>query len=179
LGIEYSYASLSKWIAPVYAHEYVLDWFSNDKPFLLIMGTTGIGKTYLSAAILNYLEEKNQNVFYTTHRRLIDGIHRSIEKGKPQMDPIDRISDLKYLILDDLGSATCTEWQQEMILELIDRRYSNNLKTLITTNLDEKKIQEKLGARTASRILDVKNSKISFWEPDNRLSRDFLDQFRK
>lgn len=179
LGSDYNHASLSKWIAPSFAQEYVLDWFRNEKPFLFIMGSPGVGKTYLSAAVLNYLDERQENIFYTTHRRLIDKIHRSIENGKPQMDPIDRISGYKYLIFDDLGSATCTEWQQEMILELIDRRYSNNLKTLITTNLDEKKIQDKLGHRTASRILDVKNSKLSFWTEDNRLNRDFYEQHRK
>ncbi len=179
LGNEYENANLSKWIARACTHEHVLNWLTNERPFFVFMGNPGVGKTYLSAAILNYLDEKGDNVFYTTHRRFIERIHKSIEDGKAQMESIDRISEVKFLIFDDLGSATCTEWQQEMILELIDRRYSKNLKTLITTNLDEKKIQDKLGRRTASRLLDVKNSKLCLWAEDNRMNIDFLEQYRK
>jgi DNA replication protein DnaC len=132
------------------------------------MGNPGTGKTYLSASILNLLFEKKEEVFYTTHRRFIEEIHKAIEEGKTQHSVIDRLSYKKYLIFDDLGSSKCTEWQNEMVLELIDRRYSNENKTLITTNLNKKQISDILGERTASRIFDKKNETLEFWAKDQR-----------
>jgi DNA replication protein DnaC len=168
LGSSYKHACLSKWMADRVIQNIVNSWIKDYKPFLVLMGNPGTGKTYLSASILNLLFEKKEEVFYTTHRRFIEEIHKAIEEGKTQHSVIDRLSYKKYLIFDDLGSSKCTEWQNEMVLELIDRRYSNENKTLITTNLNKKQISDILGERTASRIFDKKNETLEFWAKDQR-----------
>ena len=174
MGSSYKHACLSKWMASQTSQNTVNDWIKNSVPFLLIMGSKGTGKTYLSAGVLNLLFEKKEEVFYTTHRRFIEEIQKGFDHGTTQHHSIDKYSYKKYLIIDDLGAATCTDWQQEMILELIDRRYSNQAKTLITTNLDEAEIEEKLGERTKSRIFDQHNKKIECWsKDDNRRNPEF------
>lgn len=172
MGSSYKNACLAKWVAAPQAHEKVSSWLKNYKPFLVVMGNPGTGKTFLSASILNLLFDDKCEVFYTTHRRFIEEIHRAIEDGRTQHSVINKLADKKYLILDDLASGTCTEWQQEMILELLDRRYSDSLKTLITTNLNKEMLTESLGVRTASRLFDQKNSFLTFWGNDNRQDQD-------
>ena len=173
LGKLFHDAALSKWIASSDEHKRVQSWISNDKTFFLAMGTQGTGKTYLSAGILNILYDTNVEVYYTTHRRFIEDIHRSMQNGKTQHEVIPKYSEKKFLIFDDLGSATCTEWQQEMLLELIDRRYSNKEKTVITTNLNKDELYQKLGKRTASRLLDSNNEIMEFWSTDRRSTPGF------
>lgn len=170
MGSSYKNACLARWTAPRESQAIASTWIKDQKPFLVVMGSKGTGKTYLSAALLNLLFEQKNEVYYTTHRRFIEEIQRGIEDGKTQHSIIDKISYKKYLIIDDIGAAKCSEWQQEMLLELIDRRYSNQDKTLITTNLNMKQIGEVLGERTSSRMFDYKNAKLEFWSSDKRLN---------
>lgn len=172
MGSDYKNACLARWTAPREFQSIASSWIKDLKPFLVVMGSKGVGKTFLSAAILNLLFEQKDEVYYTTHRRFIEEIQRGIEEGKTQHSIIDKISYKKYLIIDDLGAARCSDWQQEMILELIDRRYSNQDKTLITTNLNKNQISEVLGERTASRMFDYKNAKLEFWTKDKRQNPD-------
>jgi DNA replication protein DnaC len=174
LGLSYKNACLAKWIAPKAYQSITNLWLTDRKSFLIVMGNPGTGKTFLSASVLNYLFEKKEEVFYTTHRRFIEEIHRAIEEGKTQHSVIDKMAYKKFLIIDDLASATCTEWQVEMLLELIDRRYSDKLKTLITTNLDKNGLKETLGGRTYSRLFDYNNQFLEFWTEDNRLNEEIL-----
>ena len=173
VGRAYRNAVLSKWIGSQKHHEAVSSWITNKKPFLTILGAPGTGKTFLTAAILNRLFSLREEVAYVTHRRFIEEIHHAMQEGKTQHAIIPRYSDKKFLILDDLGSANCTDWQQEMILELIDRRYSNKDKTIITTNYSKEELKARLGARTASRLLSVDNEILEFWDIDRRTDPGF------
>ncbi len=173
MGSSYKNACLSKWLADRSVHNIVNSWIKDFKPFLVALGSKGTGKTFLSASILNLLFEKKEEVHYTTHRRFIEEIHRAIEEGKTQHSVIEKIASKKYLIIDDLGATRSTEWQQEMILDLIDRRYSNGDKTLITSNLNKKEINDILGERTSSRIFDHKNAYLEFWTTDKRQYPDY------
>lgn len=168
LGFNYNNACLSSWRCPPQEQEKVSSWMKNAKPFLVMLGGCGTGKTYLCAAILNYYHEHDREIFYTTHRRFIEEIHRGIENGKTQHSVVNKMAEKECLILDDLGASQCTEWQQEMILELIDQRYSNARKTFITTNLTREEIKQRLGFRTESRIFDKNNQVINSWVEDCR-----------
>lgn len=173
LGRAYHQATLAKWIGQPDQHEIVSKWLTNQKPFLTLLGSPGTGKTYLAAAILNYLFDKGQEIAYITHRRFIEEIHFAMQDGKTQHSVLPRYSEKKYLIFDDLGSATCTDWQQEMILELVDRRYSDKQKTLITSNFTKDDLRIKLGKRTASRLMDIQNEVMEFWSTDRRTDPNF------
>jgi DNA replication protein DnaC len=62
-----------------------------------------------------------------------------------------------------------------MILELIDRRYSDKLKTLITTNLNQKGLKEDLGQRIFSRLFDQKNAILDYWVGDRRQYSEYME----
>lgn len=168
LGILFKNASLSKWISPEQYHQVVFDWMKGDYPFLVIMGNPGTGKTYLCSCVLNYLFESREEVFFTTHRRFISSIHNAIQADISQNVPIDKIAYKKYLIYDDLGSSAGTEWQKEVVLDLIDKRYSDRKKTLITTNLTKDEVYSSYGSRTASRLFDKRNKSLEMWTEDMR-----------
>lgn len=168
LGTRYKNASLARWIAPEKAQKEVNDWLKKQKHFLVVLGNPGCGKTYLCASILNFFYEQGEEVYFTNHRRFMNMIQKSISDGVPQHTAIEKISSKNILIIDDIGSATNTDWQVEMILDLIDTRYNNELPTIITTNLREQKIEEVLGERTKSRMFSAENTIINIQTNDMR-----------
>lgn len=168
VGRVFHNAVLAKWISSAGDQKRVLEWMTNKKTFLVVLGSPGTGKSYLAAAVLNYIHEKGEEIAYVTHRRFIDDLHSGMQHGKTQHEIISRHSDKKYLIIDDLGGTAGSEWQQEMVLELIDRRYSNNQKTMITSNFTQDQLRIKFGEKTAYRLLEGENEVLEFWSTDRR-----------
>lgn len=162
LGTRYYNASLSKMIQSTQTTGQLLNWLKSPKNMLFIRGVPGTAKTYFCAAAANWLLEKGQEVRYINNRRFFENIQYAIGQGQNQFYSIDKISQAKFLIFDDLGSSSCSEWQVEMVLDLVDRRYSSQLPTIFTSNLSEKIILEKLGERTHRRLFSDDNLCIVF-----------------
>ena len=151
----------------------------NQNPFLLYLGSPGTGKTYMSAAVLNILYEQRRDVIYTSHRRFIEEIKAGFDKEIHAHDIIRKYADKDYLVFDDLGASRGSEWEQEMILDLVDRRYSNGAKTLITSNIPKEELKTFFGFRTSSRLLDQHNDILECWDIDRRGSVDFKRPYKE
>lgn len=164
LGARYVGASLSKWRADPMQQKYVNNWMKSDKCMLVLLGVPGTGKTYFCAAIANYLMEQKKHVRYFNSRWFFETIQKAIGAGNNQYETVKMIAEYDYLIFDDLGSSTNSEWQQEMLLELFDRRYSDKMPTIVTSNFDARSMEKALGGRTSRRVLDDQNFIISMGE---------------
>lgn len=120
--------------------------------WLLLEGTYGCGKTHLAAAVGNARLAKGEVVLFITTPDLLDHLRStfgpSSETGYDET--FDRIRNAPLLILDDLGAENASEWAQEKLFQLLNHRYSRNLPTVITTNID----LDTLDPRIRSRLLD-------------------------
>ena len=69
---------------------------------------------------------------------------------------LERLMNLPILIIDDLGVEYMDKGGhfKHRLDELLDARYSNFRKTIITTNLNKKDFQERYGERVSSRIME-------------------------
>lgn len=85
---------------------------------------------------------------------------------------ISKYASLPVLILDDLGAEKSTEWSMQTLFLIIDRRYRDMKKTIITSNLSLEEIAEKVGDRIASRISEMCDVKRIKGE-DRRIRRTF------
>ena len=56
------------------------------------------------------------------------------------------------LILDDLGAEKTTDWALQSLYIIINKRLSEELQTIITSNLSLDELRDKIGDRIASRI---------------------------
>lgn len=65
------------------------------------------------------------------------------------------LSTCPLLILDDLGAAKQSEWTEEITYRLINRRYTDLLPTLLTTNLPTAALRDAVGDRVASRLAEM------------------------
>ena len=114
------------------------------KTFLLLMGSTGVGKTVATAAALEQggvfvraVELARLSVYDEQDRRRLRSVHRT-----------------HMLVLDDLGAELLHDAWRPMLDELMDIRYGNSLQTIITTNLDVGTFKARYGQRIADRVRD-------------------------
>lgn len=161
VGDRYVNATLSKWNANPTSSELVSKWLRRPENMLVIAGAVRTGKTYFLMAMANYLLDSHHPVKYLLYRRFFDELKKAIEKDQSPSYVIDQYANMPYLLLDDVGASQNTEWQKEVFLDLIDRRYSNQKPTVITTNFNEEQCKNELGERTSRRIFDHDNLIIS------------------
>ena len=102
-------------------------------PFLLLYGTTGLGKTHLAWAIGWEYLEAGEHIYYYQAEELMDDLRAST--GDQRYDGKMRsLRKVPLLILDDIGAQSESGWGVAKLDMLIDFRYRERLPTIITTN---------------------------------------------
>lgn len=125
------------------------------KKDILMMGQSGLGKTYLMHAIAKRLLQRGQNVMFISSYRFLDTARKAYFGGK--QDEMDALMDTDVLLIDDMGSeplmegVTVVQW-----FNLINERQLSGKGTIISTNLMENELRNRYTERIASRLLDVK-----------------------
>jgi DNA replication protein DnaC len=67
-----------------------------------------------------------------------------------------------------LGASINTDWQKEVVLDILDYRYGNELPTIITSNYNSEEIKDIFGARVESRLMASENCILQNWTQDLR-----------
>ena len=133
------------------------DNFPNVSSNLLLQGSTGLGKTYLSACIARVVAAKGHSVCYDTAASALD----AFEKQKFSRDPeeaeaaatrVRRMLSCDLMILDDLGTEMVTPMSVSALYTLINTRLVNGKKTIISTNCSEEELNRKYSPQICSRI---------------------------
>ena len=138
------------------AHQAAVRFADSEKrehPFLTLVGKPGVGKTHLAFAVGWEWVESYQKVKYFQAGELLDYLRRgfhfvSNEEFTDFDQRMSALRDCSLLILDDLGVEQSTGWAQERLDIIINFRYTNEMPTLVTTNLSP----DSLAPRIASRL---------------------------
>lgn len=130
------------------------DTFQN----LLIMGNTGVGKTFLTNCITRELLEAGSIVIYLTSFQLFQIIeeykfNRSDEHYIILKDQFEYILDCDLLIIDDLGTEMNNTFVSSQLYQVVNERFLRQKSTIISTNLSFNQIESNYSERTASRIM--------------------------
>ena len=134
------------------------DNFSPASPNLLFQGSTGLGKTYLSACIARVVAQRGFSVCYETAAAALDCYERAKfsrdpEEGEAAATRIRRMESCDLMILDDLGTEMVTPMSQSALYTLVNNRLVGGKKTIISTNLTDEELTKKYTPQIASRIL--------------------------
>lgn len=124
---------------------------------LLFTGPVGSGKTFLAASIANALIAKQSKLLFLVVPDLLDELRASFsnKNDTTEFDLLDIARTVPVLILDDLGAHNYTDWSRNRIYSILNYRMNEQLPTIITTNLDFEDIDQYLGDRTCSRLLQM------------------------
>lgn len=137
------------------AKDYVENFevFKKQGRGLLLYGTVGTGKSYISGCIANALIDKGYEVLMTSLSRIESTLFGM--KGNKQ-EYIDSLNRYQLLVLDDFGAERGTEYMQEIVYNVINSRLKANLPLIVTSNItaSEFKNPQSIGAeRIYSRLL--------------------------
>lgn len=142
---------------------------------VVLVGGPGNGKTHLAVAIIRELVKElkingsKDCVFITVPDLLLEIRSTFREESSSEKEIVEKYSSVPYLVLDDIGAEKSTEWSITTLYLIIDRRTSEELPTIYTTNLSLEEIDTKLSSRIASRMAYAKVLKNNM--PDYRRKR--------
>lgn len=125
---------------------------------LLLQGEVGCGKTHLAAAAINLTLELGGDAMFLVVPEFLDQLrysYRRENEGLDESELIARTYKVPLLVLDDLGAHNYSEWVCNKLFTIVNHRYNRGLPCLITSNLDLKQLDDTIGGRTASRIVEM------------------------
>lgn len=139
------------------AHRYVENFekMREKGKGLLLYGTVGTGKTFISCCIANALIDRGYPCLVTNFARLTNTISGMYD-GKQEY--IDGLNKFALLVIDDLASERDTEYMNEIVQNIIDARYRAGLPLIITTNLTNEELKhpaEMRKQRIYSRLFEM------------------------
>ncbi len=130
----------------------------NPAGWLVLSGPSGCGKTHLAAAIAGRCVERGQAALFMVVPDLLDHLRSAYQPGgEVGYDELfELVRAAPVLILDDLGVQSATPWAEEKLFQLLNHRYSAQLPTVITTNLD----MSSFDPRIQTRLTDADLSQV-------------------
>lgn len=134
----------------------IQDYYNNDvfkEKSLYLYGGCGVGKTYSIYALAIYLMVNKYSLCIFNLIDLLNKIRLSYNREKSY---IEKLYDVEFLIIDDIGKEKVSEWVSEQLYSLINHRYENMKTTIFTSNLTLNELSEKAGYESiVSRIAEM------------------------
>jgi DNA replication protein DnaC len=125
---------------------------------LWFMGDVGTGKTSLAMLVSKAAIECGRSVAIYSLPRLLSRIRHTYDADTGEQsydDFIDRLTNVDLLHIDDLGAEKTSEWVLEQLYAIVDSRYEEERAMVVTTNLDPGALEEQIGLRTVSRLVEI------------------------
>lgn len=154
----------SKQEALRYAKQFVLLY--PEKRGFLLMGTAGLGKTHLAIGTISELTlERGIKCVFKDFFYLLSELKEAYSLGNPENQVLHPLIETEVLVIDELGKAKSSDWELNILDQLISKRYNAEKITLITTNYVSKYpkqtvesheiLEERVGDRIASRLYEM------------------------
>ncbi len=142
---------------------------------LWLMGDVGTGKTSLAMLVSKAALEDGHSVAIYSLPRLLSRIRRTYDAEAGEQSYLEffqRLTSVDLLHVDDLGVEKRTDWVLEQLYALVDERYEAQRSILVTTNLDQSQLEEQIGARTVSRLVEICGDPLPLFGDDLRYRID-------
>ena len=138
---------------------------------LWLMGDVGTGKTTLAMLVSKAAAEAGRTVAIYSLPRLLARIRRTYdaESGEDSyLQFFERLTSVDLLHLDDLGAEKSSDWVLEQLYAIVDERYESQRSMVVTTNLDQASLEEQIGPRTVSRLVEICGDPLPLFGDDQR-----------
>lgn len=155
------------------AFEEAVAFARNPQGWIFFHGGCGVGKTHLAVSIANAIKkQQNVGVYFRVVPDLLDQLRATFDptNGVAYDDRFQQIRNAHLLVLDDLGTEQTTPWAREKLYQLLNHRYNEQLPTVITSNQDIDRIED----RVRSRLLDRRLSRYVYF--DSKLVVDYRQE---
>ena len=152
------------------AKNYVRD-FAKKQQNLLLVGSTGTGKTHVSTAIARELIHQGYDVIYDSTQNIISDFEADRFRNSygREENKSEKYLDCRLLIIDDLGTEFSNQFTLSTLYNLLNTRQNKGLPTILSTNLSQGELAAKYEDRIFSRIIGSDSKVLLFVGKDNRV----------
>lgn len=151
------------------ARQYVED-FSKKRGNLLLIGSTGTGKTHISTAIAREVISRGYDVIYDSAQNILSDFDDDQFRRRYDEEPkSSKYLECDLLIIDDLGTEFSTQFSVSCLYNLLNTRQNRALATVISTNLSPDELSKKYEGRIYSRIMGSETKILVFAGEDRRI----------
>ena len=141
---------------------------------LRLAGGVGAGKTALAMLVSKTAIEAGRTVAIYSLPKLLARIRATYEKdlgGDSYTQFFDRLISVDLLHVDDLGVEKRSDWVLEQLYAVVNERYEMERSMVVTTNLEQPALEEQIGERTVSRLIEICGPPLTIDGDDLRYPR--------
>ena len=121
--------------------------FDCSSESLMLFGNAGLGKTHAALAIAGIVLEKDFDVIYVSSPDFfskLEGLHFGADPAGEEETLMQTAAGADLLILDDLGTEFNSSFFLSTLYSLLNNRLGAHLPTIVTTNITDGALLEKL-----------------------------------
>ena len=121
--------------------------FDRSSESLMLFGNAGLGKTHAALAIAGIVLEKDFDVIYVSSPDFfskLEALHFGADPGGEEETLLQTAAGADLLILDDLGTEFNSGFFLSTLYSLLNNRLGAHLPTIVTTNITDGALLEKL-----------------------------------
>jgi DNA replication protein DnaC len=136
---------------------------------LWLMGNVGTGKTTLAMVVSRLAIEAGRTVAIYSLPRLLARIRRTYDAPEESyLGFFGRLTSVDLLHIDDLGAEKKSDWVLEQLYSIVDERYVSQRSMVVTTNLPPDELEQQIGPRTVSRLVEICGDPLPLFGDDRR-----------
>jgi len=145
---------------------------------LILLGAPGTGKSHLAAAVLQAILPEHCGL-YTTCAGVIRAVRATWRPNSERTEAqvLQVLATVPLLVIDEIGVQYGTDSEQNILFDLLDRRYREMMPTILMANLRLKRekdakpagLREVLGERIYDRLTEI--AKIVTFEGESYRAR--------
>ena len=130
----------------------------------IFCGKPGTGKTHLAVGIALVAMSRNRTALFTTVMRAIRRVKDAWRKDadESESDIIRQLVEPDLLILDEVGVQFGSEFERNLMFDILNERYENHRPTLLISNLNPADVKAFLGERVYDRLREDGGMVIPF-----------------
>ena len=158
--------SIRTYMAEVLAdlRDYAADFSPATRESLLLLGNAGLGKTHAALAIAGEVLRQNYDVIYVSCPDFfgkLEALHFGSDPNGEEEALFQTASNADLLILDDLGTEFNSSFFLTNLYSLLNNRLGAKLPTIVTTNVTDGTLLEKLSPKRSPAALPVSSRSSS------------------
>jgi DNA replication protein DnaC len=124
---------------------------------ICLTGIRGNGKTQLAVEIMRNRAQNNGHSQFCSAVAFFLRVKATFSKeaSENEQDVIEFFAGTPFLVLDEVGQRSESEWENRLLYELLNRRYNAMSDTLLISNQDIESLEKSLGPSLISRMKET------------------------